>query len=179
MNGNEEIPSEDLKIIAALLNIELDDLLIPCYKPEDEVVVKHSQLENKYAYPDENNASYKIEPLARTSKMPLLKGFLIEILTNKPKKNMITSLHSYLYNFGESDVIICWENDGRTYNKTILKNDSLYMQPFVNHGFSCASGDGKLFVVRVSGSVNLTTQRELSYMSDIERVYNETKCWFD
>ena len=51
--------------------------------------------------------------------------------------------------------------------------------PFVKHGFRCSSGDGKLFVVRVSGSINLATQRELSYMSDVERVFNETKCWFE
>ena len=39
--------------------------------------------------------------------------------------------------------------------------------------------DGELYVVRVSGSVNLATQRELSYMANVERVFNETKCWFD
>ena len=53
------------------------------------------------------------------------------------------------------------------------------MQPFVKHGFSCSSGNGKLYLVRVSGSVNLVTQRELSYMANVERVFNETKCWFD
>ena len=92
---------------------------------------------------------------------------------------MITSLHSYIYNYGDSEVIFCWENEGYTYQEVIRKHDSVYMQPFVNHGFSCAQGDGKLFVVRVSGSVNLSTQRELSYMANVERVFNETKCWFD
>ena len=92
---------------------------------------------------------------------------------------MITSLHTYIYNYGNSDVIICWENEGRTFQETFRKDDSLYMQPFVNHGFSCATGNGKLYVVRVSGSINLTTQRELSYFANVERVFNETKCWFD
>ena len=179
MDGNEEIPSKDLRIIAAFLNIELEDLLIPFYKPEDEVVVKHSKTENKYYYPDNDNIAYRIETLARTSKMPLLKGFTIEVLTDQLQKNMITSLHGYIYNYGDSEVIICWENEGCTYQENIRKHDSLYIQPFVNHGFSCAQGDGKLFVVRVSGSVNLTTQRELSYMANVERVFNETKCWFD
>ena len=38
---------------------------------------------------------------------------------------------------------------------------------------------GELYVVRVSGSVNLASQRELSYMANVERVFNETKGWFD
>jgi len=92
---------------------------------------------------------------------------------------MITSLHTFIYNFGNSDVIMCWEHKGHTYKETIRKHDSLYMHPFVKHGFSCASGAGNLYVVRVSGSVNLATQRELSYMANVERVFNETKCWFE
>ena len=47
MNENEEISTNDLNKIAGLLNIELEDLLIPNYKPEDEVVVKHSKKDNK------------------------------------------------------------------------------------------------------------------------------------
>ena len=179
MNGNEKIPTENLRIIADLLNIELNDLMIPFYKPEDEVVVKHGKTENKYNYPDKDNTTYRIEALARTSKMPLLKGFSFEVLTDQLEKNMITSLHAYIYNYGDSDVVICWEDEGCIYQETISKHDSLYMQPFVKHGFSCAKGDGKLYIVRVSGSVNLATQRELSYMANVERVFNETKCWFD
>jgi len=179
LNENTKISTKDLRIIALLLNIELDDLTIPIYKPEEEVVVKHSKLENKYAYPGENNVAYKIEALARTSKMPLVKGFSLEVLTNHIENNLITSLHTFIYNYGNSDVNICWENDGHTYKETIKKFDSLYIKPFINHGFSCSDDDGNLYVVRVSGSINLSTQRELSYMSNVDRVFNETKCWFD
>ena len=111
--------------------------------------------------------------------MPLLKGFTVEVFTNHQENNLITSLHSYIYNYGNSDVILTWENEGSSYQEIIGKHDSLYMQPLVRHGFSCARGDGNLYVVRVSGSVNLATQRELSYMANVERVFNETKCWFD
>ena len=179
LNGNKELSTDDLIKIANLLNIEVEDLLIPIYKPEEEVVVEHSQPENKFFYPEKNNATYRIEALARTSKMPLLKGFTIEVLTDHQENNLITSLHSYIYNYGNSDVILTWENEGSNYQEIIGKHDSLYIQPFVSHGFSCASGDGNLYVVRVSGSVNLATQRELSYMANVERVINETKSWFD
>ena len=179
MKMKGEIPTEDLRKIAVLLNIELDDLLIPIYKPEDEVVVKHSNTDNKYYYPEVNNILYRIEPLARTTKMPLLKGFSIEVITDQPVNNLITSLHSYVYNYGNSTVLLSWENEGCSYQETINSHDSFYMQPFVKHGFSCSSGDGNIYVARVSGCVNLATQRELSYMSDVKRVFNETKCWFD
>ena len=178
-DGNKKIPTQDIRKIATLLNIEVDDLSIPIYKPEEEVVVRHSKPGNKFFYPDKNNAAYRIEALARTSKMPLLKGFSFEVLTDQLEKNMVTSLHTYVYNFGDSNVVLSWENEGCSYQETISKHDSLYMQPFVKHGFSCAKGDGKLYIVRVSGSVNLATQRELSYMANVERVFNETKCWFD
>lgn len=179
MNKKEKIPTEDLRKIAALLNIELNDLLLPIYKSDEEVVVKHSKKGNKYMYPNKNNVAYKIEALARTSKMPLVKGFSIEVLTDQPERNMLTSLHNYIYNYGNSEVVICWENEGNTYKQIIKKDDSIYIQPFINHGFGCSSGDGKLYLVRVSGSINLSTQRELSYMANVERVFSETKCWFD
>ena len=111
--------------------------------------------------------------------MPLVKGFSIEVITDQLENNLITSLHTYIYNYGDSDIVFSWDNKGSSYKKTISKHDSLYMQPFVKHGFSCAKGNGQLYVVRVSGSVNLSTQKELSYMANIERVFDETKCWFD
>lgn len=180
LNGNNKIPTEDLRKIATLLNIELSDLLIPIYKSQEEVVINISRLGNKYLYPQEDNPCYRIETLARTSKMPLLKGFSIEVLTKRqPVNNLFTSLHTYNYNYGDSDIIIYWEYEGRDYEQILKKHDSLYIQPFINHSFSCLSGDGKLYVVRVSGSLNLQTQKEMSYMTNIDRTFNETLCWFE
>jgi hypothetical protein len=177
--GNKKIELENLKNIAVLLNIELTDLLISTYNPEEEVVINKSHEKNKYFFPDKNNPSYKIEPLARAVKMPLMKSFLIEILTENLENNLISSLHTYIYNYGDSDVLISWNVDGKNYNNTIKKNDSLYMQPFVNHGFSCENSNGKLLIVRVSGSVNITTQKEMSYFANTDRFFNETECWFN
>ena len=89
------------------------------------------------------------------------------------------SLHTYIYNYGSSEIIIYWEDEGISYQEKIQSNDSLYIQPFINHGFSCSAKNGKLFIVRVSGSINLATQRELSYMSNIDRAFNEKKPWFN
>ena len=38
--------------------------------------------------------------------MPLMKGFSFEVLSSEKNNNLITSLHSYVYNYGSSDVIL-------------------------------------------------------------------------
>ena len=111
--------------------------------------------------------------------MPLMKGFSFEVLSSEKNNNLITSLHSYVYNYGSSDVILSWEDKGHFFTEIIHSHDSFYMEPFVKHGFSCLNEDGKLYVVRIPGSVNLVTQKELSYMPNIDRVFDETKQWFD
>ena len=108
-----------------------------------------------------------------------MKSFSLKVITKKLENDLISSLHTYIYNYGNCDVLISWEVDGKIYNDTIKKNDSLYMQPFINHGFSCKNGFGELLIVRVSGSVNLTTQKEMSHFANIDRFFNETKCWFN
>ena len=110
--------------------------------------------------------------------MPLLKGFTIEVINGKSVKNFNTSLHTYICNYGESDIIINWEENGLDYKKILNPKDSAYLQPFIKHGFSCENKKGLLFLVRIPGSINLSTQRELSYMANVDRVFNETKRWF-
>ena len=177
--GKDKIEINELESLATILNIEFSDLLVPNYNPEDEVVIYKSNKKNRYPFPDENNCTYLIEPLSRAAKMPLMKSFSIEVVSENTVKNLNSSLHSYIYNYGDSDILINWSYNGESFQKVIKGNDSLYMQPFIEHGFSCKTGDGKLYVVRVSGSVNLTTQKEMSYFANIDRFFNETECWFD
>ena len=176
--GNEKISLKDLKVISKLLNVELYDLMLPVYNYDEEVVVKHTNGKNKYFFPDDDNIQYRIEQLARTSKMPQVKAFSIEVLTEKLINNMVTSLHTYIFNYGEFDIEISWEHNGSTFNEVIKRFDSVYIQPFIKHGFSFKTHSANLFLVRVAGSINLSTQRELSYMANIDRTYNETKPWF-
>ena len=71
---------------------------------------------------EKDNTQYKIEQLARTSKMPQVKGFSIEVLNIKLIKNMVTSLHTYIFNYGESDVGISWDDDDSTFKKVIKRS---------------------------------------------------------
>ena len=172
---------EELSKIAVCLNAELKDFLIPEYKEEDEVNVKHKEKEGFYSYPGKIDPQYKIWPLARSSKMPLMKGFDIEVLKDKVSMEnpLVSSLHSYLYNYGSASVTFSWRSRGQIYKEEIRPDDSVYVQPFIPHAFSNQSKDnGKLIAIRVSGSLNLATQLELSCFSSVDRII-ESKCWFD
>src|SRR3989344_5336767 len=176
------IPVNDMKIIANALNIELSDLTIPEYKPEEEVVVKHKNESKDYIYPNKFNPIYKINPLVRTSKMPLMKGFDIEALSKRPDMEYPSEilLHSYVYNYGEESAQFNWEIDNKRYIEIIYPGDSMYIQPLIKHMFSNTSEkNAKLLVIGVSGAINLTVQKELSYFPDIRRVAHETKQWFE
>jgi len=176
------IPVNDMKIIANALNIELSDLTIPEYKPEEEVVVKHKNESKEYIYPNKFNPIYKINPLVRTSKMPLMKGFDIEALSKRPDMEYPSEilLHSYVYNYGEESAQFNWEIDNKRYIEIIYPGDSMYIQPLIKHMFSNTSEkNAKLLVIGVSGAINLTVQKELSYFPDIRRVAHETKQWFE
>ena len=174
-------PIKDLKIISDFLHIELSELILPLYKKNDEVVIKLRSGNDSYFFPSKKERLYKIYPSARTSKMPLMKGFELRILTSKIKIQppIECSLHSYIYNFGSDDIEFFWEENKELNIDIIQPGDSLYIQPFVKHGFASSGQNGRLFLVRISGSVNFSTQKELSYFSNMERVFGEDHCWFD
>mgnify|MGYP007008454532 CR=1 FL=1 len=71
-------------------------------------------------------------------------------------------------------------NQGNASNFNSSNSDTLILVDIENQSRKyCARDNGKLFMVRVNGSINLSTQREFSYMANVERVFNESKCWFD
>ena len=154
--------------------------MIPLYNPEEEVVVKHK--DKGYFYPSNEEPIYRIHPLARTSKMPLMKGFDIEVLEKSLDINheFKSSLHYYLYNYGNTDIEINWEMSNKRYKEVIYSEDSVYVQPLIRYSFSNSRNEhGKILAIGVSGAINFSTQKELSYFSNLRRVSRETKQWFD
>ena len=121
-----------------------------------------------------------VHTLARSSKMPHMKGFDIVVMNaQKPVADFNSNLHSYVFNYSEEVIELCYEDGGQTYFDKLAPGDSVYLLPFVKHGFSCSSDGGRLFVARASGAINLATQKELSYFSDVQRAISEQKCWFE
>ena len=181
LEGQQKLSIEDLEALASCLNIELGDLFIPETVAEQDVIVKNKSDEESCYFPNEQSKLYKINSLARCSKMASMKGFDIEILAQEAQLDtpFVSSLHSYVYNYGDSGTNVKWMKDEESFEDTINPGDSLYLKPFVKHAYANTSGrNAKLLVVRVSGAVNITTQKELSYFADTDRVI-ESKCWFD
>ncbi|MAG47671.1 hypothetical protein CL617_03620 [archaeon] len=183
LDENQDKSFEDLQKIANVLNIEISDLMIPDYKPNEEVVVvKRKDEEEGYFYPNAENKNYRLHPLARSSKMPFMKGFEIEVLSKEKnlENGFYNSLHTYVYNYGDSDLDFSWIHNGETFNDILRKGDSMYIQPFIRHAFSNnGEENGRIATLGISGAINLSTQKELSYLPSGERVANETKKWFD
>jgi len=139
--------------------------------PKEKIIIKNKDT----YYPPHKGKNYRLWSLASSTQM---EGYGIEVCTDEIdlKNPMVTSLHSYIYNYGDQSVQFTWMDQGLLYGELIHPGDSIYLMPFVKYAF--ANKGGKLFTIRVGGAVNLSTQKELSCFADIDRVI-ETKCWFD
>ena len=64
--------------------------------------------------------------------------------------------------------------------KTLIEpNDSMYIQPFVEYSFKNIEDNiSKLVAIEVATSMNDCTKLELSFLSQDNRLTQETKKWF-
>lgn len=182
LDDKQEKSNSDIKKIADILNIEPCDLAVPKYHKEHEIVICKKDMTKPKFYPSEISKKYQIYNLARANKMPNLKGFIVEVLSDDITDNDMfdTSLHSYIYNYKDAEVEIVWIYENNQYSKILQSGDSIYIQPFIKYGFKNNTGiESALCVSRVSGSVNVCAQKELSYFANISRIVSESKCWFN
>lgn len=124
-------------------------------------------------------SSYKIKELANISHLSLAKGFDIEVLDSDEIDTFETSFHSYIYNYGKSSTYFYSEYNGETYKKLFEPDDSIYVQPFIKYSFeNKEKNNANILVVNVETSINDSTQLELSYFNNNDRITKETKRWF-
>ena len=86
--------------------------------------------------------------------MPSLKGSIIEVLCTEPDISfpIQRSLHTYMINFGESEIDLKYEYNEKIYNQVLYPNDSIYMKPFIKFALGNPSkSDSNLFCVGISG----------------------------
>lgn len=177
----DEFDLAELTRISDTLNIELSDLLLPENVAGNEVIVKKKDPSDSYLFPNSNTPAYRINSLARCQHMASVKGFDLEVLRTLDLEafDLNSSLHNYVYNYGTSPVGLSWRKNGRTEREVLNPGDSVYIQPFVEHGFtSMEATPGKLAVVRAAGAVSISVQRELSTFASIKRII-ESDCWFN
>jgi hypothetical protein len=181
-DGNREISYEEYVSIANVLNIEIGDIMIPKYKPEEDCVLKYISKNKPHSFPNNEIKLYDIHNLARTSKMPLLKGSIIDVISNKADlmHPIQKSLHSYMFNFSDSPINLLWVYDNEIFSNTVNPGDSLYLKPFIKYALGNPSnGNARMLVIGISGAVGLQAQRELSALTNPSRVINELEPWFE
>ncbi len=175
--------TREIEEVSKILNITPLDLMIPQYRNDHEVVVCKKSKTEVVHYPNEEDKVYKIYCASRVNKLPNLKSFDVHVLTTEIKEKDLfkTSLHNYIFNYSEADVLMVWMDNNERHIQLLKPGDSVYVQPFVNYGFQNILDNviSKVFIARVSGGINFCTQKELSYFLDITRVTRENTCWFN
>lgn len=171
------IPTIDqIEKIANAIGVNIRDLL-PNDTIDDKVIVKHHDEGKKWYYP-ESKAYFFVE-LASTTSLPYSKAFEVEVLDSQNNNlDLCAGSHQYVYNVGQTPVILNWEFDGIQYYKKLNPDDSAYVKPFVRHNFR---GQGKLLILRIGGKISGDSQRELSFVGkeNAKRAIAETMQWFD
>ena len=172
----------ELEELSTIFNIEPSELNVPCYREDELVVICRKKETQPQFFPDAYKKIYKIYNLARARKLSGFKGFDIEVLADNISEDNFfeSSLHTYVNNYGDQTVTLVWEYEGKLYKKKLGSNDSVTIQPFVKYGFEIIPpAIGRICLVRVSGSINYSTQKELSHFLSASRVAKENQCWFE
>lgn len=177
----QEVSHDELAKAARVLDVEVGDLMLPAYTGREEVVVRRRAPADAHYFPDRATARYRVWPMVRLSRMPGMRGFTLDVLSGDLdlERALCSGLHAWVYNYGASPVALAW-SDGETTSNTVLEpNDSMYVQPFVRYAYAnVGGGAGALCEVRVPGAVDLATQRDLSYLSAVDRVFYEDRVWY-
>ena len=173
-----KIPTfSELEKLSTALTINIRDLL-PNDKIEEKVIIKHHHEGKIWFYPD-NTKIYQFCELASTTALPFSKAFELTVMnSNNSELDLESGVHQYVYNIGNTPIVINWKYDDNSYTETIFPNDSLYLKPFVKHNFR---GNGKLLILRIGGKIAGDSQRELSIVGkdNAKRAISETMQWFD
>ncbi len=176
-NGNVTPTDSELKQLAIALNVNTRDLM-PNDKIEEKVIISYHDEGKKWFYPEDTKA-YELVELTSSTVIPYSKAFEIRIQnSDNPDFDLSAGSHQYVYNVGNSSVLLNWKLDGKSYQEVINPGDSAYVKPFVKHNFR---REGKLLVLRIGGKIAGDSQRELSFLgkANVHRVISESTQWFD
>ena len=175
--NNIQAPNKiDIQNLSAALKINVRDLL-PNEKIENKVILKFHKEGKEWFYPESQN--YKFHDLTSSTALPYSKAFEMDVLIqNDSTLDLKIGLHQYVYNIGNTDVILNWSYDNKQLTQIIHPGDSVYIKPFLQHNFRKI---GKLLVLRLGGKITGDSQRELSFIGkrNVKRAINESLQWFN
>jgi hypothetical protein len=172
----------DLKKLATLLNVKPEIFDLPHHIPGNEVEVKDHAASESYIFnSNAERPDYIINALAGNNRMPLMNGFNFQIVSGNQadSSTLKTSLHSYIFNHSDTPITLEWIYEGMDYSDQINPNDSVYLEPQLEHKFWKESEeDAFLYIFRVGGEINLSVQKEISSFANSDRII-ETISWFN
>ena len=181
LNPTSSKSEDDIQKLANLLNIRPSVFELPLHK-SDDVVVKDKDRSEAYIFnSNTKKPDYIINPLAMSARLPSINGFDIEIASSKNENSSLlnSSLHTYIYNYGDKSFEFYWIFDGKEYQETVYPDDSIYLEPFITHKFfNSSTSNANIFMFRVPGAINLEVQKEISSYADSARII-ESKQWFN
>tara|TARA_Y100000817_G_scaffold295990_1_gene271190 strand:+ start:217 stop:1557 length:1341 start_codon:yes stop_codon:yes gene_type:complete len=169
-NGSSATLNE-LKLIALSMNINLRDIL-PNDVVEPVTIIQKYNEGRRWSL----SKSYNVVELANSSSLPYTRSLEISVKSQRDHDDYDQNigLHQYIYNVGDSELIINSENG----KEKFYPGDSCYIKPFLKHNFR---GDGKILCLRIGGKIGGDPQRELSVIGkkNSERAISESLPWFN
>lgn len=172
--------NEWLEQICKLFNLPADIFDLPINNPNDEVILKFHDPEESYFF-DKDLKDYEINQLAQNPRMPECMGSNMRIFSKNESSSseLVSSLHSFIFNYGDSPFEFSWESGKSWKNRIINSGDSIYMNPHIPHKmWRRGESPASLFLFRVPGFLNLKVQKELSSFADTGRIIEKSP-WFN
>lgn len=179
LTDQQRLPTPvELQTIAQALNMDPAEFSLLPYLIEHEIVITQASPDRRYHYPSVEKSDYLIAPLARTPRLSSMKCFDVQVNANQQAASFDGTLHTYGYNYGACTIYLDWQLNGAAHRAEINPGDSFFIQPMVEHSFTVANAPGALFLVGIAGAIDWLTQKELSYLSTLDRITYEFKRWF-
>jgi methylphosphonate synthase len=133
--------------------------------------------------PDDEQPAYRVKALAGTRLCPSTRALELEVLgRDVATARLNTGLHQYCYVLGPDPVRFTWEHGGTTAEHRLDPGDSLYLKPFVPHGFTLTDvGRCAVLALRIGGKISGDTRREAAALGrpTLRRLAVDTGQWYD
>jgi transcriptional regulator with XRE-family HTH domain len=183
LDGKDVPGHEELVALARVLRVSVRDLLPVVGDERDGVCLLRGEEAPAWDWPGEGPAAYRVRGLAGTRICPDSRGLELAVVGRDPEAALLrTGLHQYCFVLGPDPVRLRWESDGTPREEILGPDDSLYVKPFVPHGFTqVEAGRSTVLALRIGGKVAGDTRREASALGApaLRRLISDTTQWYD
>ena len=182
--AGKDLPGhEELVALARVLKVSVRDLLPVVGDERDGVCLLRGEEAPAWDWPGEDPAAYRVRGLAGTKICPDSRGLELAVVGRDPEAALLrTGLHQYCFVIGPDPVRLRWESGGTAREEILRPDDSLYVKPFVPHGFTQVDeGRSTVLALRIGGKVSGDTRREASALGApaLRRLISDTAQWYD